>query len=145
MLSIRPATPEDCRHVAATLRLGDARECEMFGVSALQAMETAMHVSIIGECILVDGEPAAVFGLHAPDILAGVGHPWLLTGDVIERRRIGYARTMRALVQRALDITPRLENVVDARYGRAVALLEWLGFSVEEPACGLRLFWKEKE
>lgn len=144
MLTIRTATADDAQYVGEHLREGDARECLLFGVDGVQAIKVGMEASLISECLLVDGEPAAVYGLQVPDLIGGIGQPWILTAAAVERHRIAYARAARSLVHRAFDLVERLENVVDARYSRALALLEWLGFTVEPEIDGIRRFWMEK-
>jgi hypothetical protein len=144
MLSIRVATPDDAIYVGERLREADARECAMFGVDGVRAIEAGIGASVIADCLLIDGEPAAVLGLQIPDLIGGIGQPWILTGEAIERYRIGYARFARAMVARAFSMVHRLENVVDPRYTRAINLLEWLGFTVEPERDGIRYFWMEK-
>lgn len=144
MITTRPATLDDARYVGERLRAGDLAECVMFGVDPVRAIEVSMGASVIGECLLIDGEPAAVFGLQVTDFIGGVAYPWILTTDAIETNRIGYARFMRRQLERAFDMVTMLENVVDARYTRAIKLLEWLGFTLELEADGLRQFWMEK-
>lgn len=144
MITVRPATLEDARYVGARLREGDARECEMFGMDGVRAIEASMQASLVTECLLIDDVPAAVYGIQIDDLMASVGQPWILTAGEIDRHRIAYARAARALINRAFDVVDRLENIVDARYARAVALLDWLGFTVEPEQDGIRRFWKEK-
>lgn len=144
MIMVRPATIDDARYVGVRLREGDALECEMFGVDGARAIDVGIEASIASECLILDGEPAAVYGLQIDDLMAGTGQPWILTTEVVERHRIAYARAVRAMINRAFAMVDRLENVVDARYTRAIALLEWLGFTVEPECSGIRRFWKEK-
>lgn len=144
MITMREATLDDAFRVDARMRAGDVDECLMFGVTGAQAIEAGLKASVITGCLLVDGEPAAVYGLHVPNLMASIGQPWILTSEAIETHRIGYARAARALVQRAFRVVARLENVVDIRYQRAVNLLEWLGFTLEPEQAGLRRFWMEK-
>lgn len=144
MLTNRPATADDARYVGARLREGDARECAMFGLDGVRAIDLSIKASLIAECMLIDGEPVAVYGLQVPDLMSGIGQMWILTATAIDEHHIAYARAARALVRRAFELVDRLENVVDARYTRAIALLEWLGFTVEPEQAGVRRFWMEK-
>jgi hypothetical protein len=144
MLTTRAATVEDARYVGERLRAGDAAEVAMFGVDGFRAIEAGMNGSFIAECLLLDGEPVAVFGLYAIDLIGGIAQPWILTAQAIESCRVGYARFTRAALARALELATRLENIVDPNYTRAINLLEWLGFTVEPEQDGIRRFWMEK-
>lgn len=145
MLTLRKATLDDARYVGARLRAGDAAEVLLFGLDGVQAIEQSMRDSIASECIVIDGEPAAVLGLLMPDLTSGVGVPWILTTDAVEHHKVAFGRATRRILNRALDVTQRLENVTDARYTRALAWIEWLGFNIEREQAGFRRFWMEKE
>jgi hypothetical protein len=144
MLTLRTATLEDARYVGARLRAGDAAEVLLLGLDGVEAIERSMRDSFASECIVIDGEPAAVLGLSMPDLASGVGVPWILTTDAVERHPIAFGRATRRILNRALDVAYRLENFTDARYTRALAWIEWLGFNIEPERDGLRHFWMEK-
>jgi hypothetical protein len=144
MLTIRPATLEDARYVGERLRVGDAAECAMFGLDGVRAIEESIAASMSAECLLIDGVPAAVFGMVMKDLMGTTGALWILTTDAIESNRIAYARFARRQLERAFVLVDRLENIVDVRYTRAMALLEWLGFEFGPEHNGVRAFWKDK-
>jgi hypothetical protein len=144
MLTLRAATLDDARYVGARLRAGDAAEVLLFGLDGVQAIEQSMRDSLASECIVLDGEPAAVLGLLMPDLTSGVGVPWILTTEAVERHPVAFGRASRRILNRALDVAHRLENVCDARYTRSLAWIEWLGFWIEPEQAGFRRFWMEK-
>lgn len=144
MLTLRTATLDDARYVGSRLRAGDAAEMQLFGVDGVDAIEMSMCDSIASECIVIDGEPAAVLGLLLLDMTSGVGVPWILTTQAVERHRIAFGRATRRILNRALELCYRLENVTDARYAQAIAWLQWLGFTVEPERNGVRHFWMER-
>jgi hypothetical protein len=143
MLTLRPATLEDALYVGERLRAADAAEVLLFGFDGVQGVKCSLNASLIAECMLIDGEPVAMCGLGMEQLMSATGYPWLLSTEAVERHRIAYARAARRLVERAFTLVDRLENVVDPRYTRAIALLEWLGFTVEPEENGLRRFWME--
>lgn len=143
MLLTRPATLDDARYVGDRLRAEDEAEALLFCETGTQAVVESVRASLLAECIVIDGEPAAVVGISISDLVAGTGCPWLLTAAAVERHPIAFGRETKRLIKRGLALAPRLENVVDARYTRAIKWIRWLGFTVEPEQAGLRRFWME--
>ncbi len=88
--------------------------------------------SLFAGTAFVDGEIAAMWGLCA-DMLSDCGEPWLVTTNAVEAIPVTFVREGRRQVARMLAVKPRLENMVAARYQRAVRFLEVLGFVVDPP------------
>lgn len=137
---VRPATLADCTFLAERgLREQDVREL-WIGTNSypLQALERSFLASG-GDAftILVDGEPAAMFGV-APVLGAGVppgvGAPWLLATPDLYRIRRALVRYTRAWVEWMNSIYPHLLNAVSAENTDAVRWLRLAGFEVREPA-----------
>ncbi len=91
-----------------------------------------------------------MWGVCGP-MLSDTGQPWLLTSPAIERVKVSFLRIAREELAAMLAVRRRLENYVAADYGRAIRLLEALGFTVEAPKpMGLksgalfRKFWIER-
>ena len=143
MLSCEPLQPWHAEFVGERLRAEDRAEVQLMGIRGPDAALDSLRQSVAASTILVQGTPAAVLGLGVVDVVGGIGCPWLLTTAEVERCRVGFARAMRELVAQALAITPRLENLVDARYARAIALARWIGFTVDAPRGGFCRFWME--
>ena len=143
MLTVRAATSEDAHYVGTRLRAEDAAEVLLFGLDGESAIAFSLDRSIVSECLLVDGEPAAVFGIAIDDMIGGTGCPWMLTTPAVERCQLAFARATRRLCARCFEMVPRLENLIDARYTRAIKWLQWLGFTVEPEQAGVRRFWME--
>ena len=131
-LTFRTAYLDDCASIAACMRQGDRLEVAAVGQSPLEALQESLADSSVAYTALVDGQPAAMFGLIPPLSLidyerAGV---WMLTGTpVINISPITFVRVSRQIIARFLDCYPILQNWVDARY---TASIRWLGL------CGAR-------
>lgn len=129
---IRPALIADVYALASCLRPGDRAEIDAIGKDPRVVLRASFRSSLTPpRAILVDGEIAAICGLGG-DILSDMGAPWLMTAHAAERvsPRV-FLSIARAELAAMLAVKPQLENWVDARYGKAVRLLEVLGFAVD--------------
>ena len=131
MIEVVPAAPDHAR--AIRLRDGDAREIAAMGLSPLAAFEQSMARSLWARAYLVDGEVAALVGLAVGSVLGGIGAPWLLTGDPVDRHRKLFLRETRRGVARMRAEFPQLANHVHAEYVEAIRWLRWLGFAIGPP------------
>jgi hypothetical protein len=130
-----PATEAHARELALTMRMEDAREVmASAGWTPLQALLESLKVSDSPKTLLVDGSPAAIWGVMPVDLVNGVGAIWLLTGDAVNRWPMAFLRRCRAEVRRLHERWPVLVNAIDARYETACRWAFWLGFDVEDPA-----------
>jgi hypothetical protein len=75
---------------------------------------------------------AAVFGI-GPSLEDGLGVPWLLATEIIERYPITFYRASRTLFPRVAEGYERLVNWVDARNTLSLRWLVWLGFEMGPP------------
>lgn len=137
MIEIIPALAEHARPLAANLRHADCCEVQLIGMTPLECVRASIHWSMEAWTALEDGAPIACWGIVATSLLGQVGYPWLLTTPGVERNRVRFLRENRAWLDHALEIFPRLEAVVDARYTRAHRWLRKLGFTIhyDEPFC----------
>ena len=83
---------------------------------------------------MAEGKPVCIFGLSPACIVLGQGSPWLLGTDEVERYAFAFLRRNKAMVRRWLDITPVLENWVDARNHGSIRWLRWLNFTIHAPS-----------
>src|SRR5436305_3078906 len=72
---------------ALSLRPGDAREIEAFGLTPREALARSLARSIWADAYLIGGEVAALMGLTLSTLVGGVAMPWLLTGHPVDRHR----------------------------------------------------------
>ena len=131
MIAIVPATLDHAR--AIRLRPGDAREIAAMGLTPLAAFEQSMARSLWANTYVIDGEVAALVGLAADSMLGGIGAPWLLTGQPVDRHRKLFLQETRRGVARMRTQFPKLANHVHADYGEAIRWLRWLGFAIGPP------------
>lgn len=82
---------------------------------------------------MVDGEPAAVWGLVV-NRFGSSGFPWLMTTPLVERVPLTFFRTARSELRLMLDICPSLNGQVLAEYDQAIGFLEMLDFNIGEGA-----------
>lgn len=127
------ASPEDIEVLLEDgLRDADLRELEVNGQTPRFALEFSLKVSTRAYCILVDGRPAAIFGvaddIRFPGVSAGVvwllGTPRLLT---ISRQFLRESRDYLNLLSRGYSV---LGNVVHRENTVHIRWLEWLGFTI---------------
>lgn len=76
-----------------------------------------------------DNTPVAILGV-APQGFPGVGAPWLIGAEGIEREAMALARQTVAHVDQMLDVYPVLTNHIDARNDLALNWLLWSGFDL---------------
>jgi hypothetical protein len=143
------ATPAHVLALRDRLRADDREEITCVGGTPARALWRSYRGSVIRRTFMVDGEIAAIGGCGG-SVLAGIGQPWLLTAPEVERVPVAMVREGRAEIRKMLELFPRLENIVAAKYGRACKWLGLLGFELGAPfAVGpqramFRQFWMER-
>lgn len=115
-------------YVAAYMRKEDADECRALGMAPRDAIMTSLQHSLIAETALVDGEPAACWGLVPGSLIGANAHVWMLTTDEARRHPKALLNLSRDFVRDCLALYSTLECLTDLRYHQAVRWLRWLGF-----------------
>jgi len=67
------------------------------------------------------------------NILAGVGAPWLLGTDAVERNYVAFLRGSVEWRDQLLRDYSTLRNFVDERNRVSIRWLRWLGFTISDP------------
>lgn len=128
MIHIRRTLPEDAPFIAKHLRQGDRLELARAGLTDCSAaLEESVRQSAFAFTALHDGVPMCLFGLRPDGILSKRARLWLLGSEEINRTKKDFLRACKYVVDGFLDIYPELYNAVDAQYGQARRLLEFLG------------------
>lgn len=134
MINVRRMTALDIEPIARTARQADRDEIEEgCGQTIESALTLGLRSSVAPMVIEWDGSPLAAFGDVSYSPGAGIGIPWLVSTNDIERHPRAFLRACRPLVAQMLERHLTLINYVDARNTAAIRWLEWLGFSMASP------------
>ena len=102
------------------------------GVDARTALEESVALSRVCRTILLDGEPAAIFGA-APSSEEDSGIAWLLGTDAIDAHTRAFWLASREGLALLFTWFARLFNYVDARNQTSLRWLKRLGAEVAAP------------
>lgn len=134
MIIVRRMTLADIEIIAATARKADRLEIEEgCGQSIASALTLGLRSSVSPKVIAWDHTPLAALGDASYSPGAGIGIPWLISTNSIERHPKAFLRVCKPLVSDMLQRHDHLINYVDARNHAAIRWLEWLGFSMGSP------------
>lgn len=134
-LNIRDVAPGDIAELDARMRAADRDEIvASHGPDTLATL--AYGATISTHCLTVenDGRLACVLGVVPLSMAGGVGSPWMLGTDDLDRLSRPLARIARRYFDEVARVYPVLENQVDVRHTASIKLLKWLGCSFDEPA-----------
>lgn len=143
--------------LCAHLRDVDAAEIRAsIDVSPAEALKAALEVpDALVWTLLADGEPVAMGGLTASDVMPGWALVWMVATNWVTDHPIAFTTYMQILLERALNVYDGLYNWVDTRNQPARDWLEMMGFRLEPPEpfgekeLDFHYFWirsnKEKE
>lgn len=131
-VTVLTATQEHIASLAPQLRARDLAECLACGYpDGAAALQEALKQSTKSWAVLFDDQVAAMVGIHVrPDGFGAASLVWALTGQVVDRARLTFIRTSRAMLAKLAEHWAPLVNIVDARYQAALDWLEVLGFSI---------------
>jgi hypothetical protein len=134
-VEVRAPTAEDVADLVRNMRAADIAECLAAGHLDLQAnVENAIRVSVWARAFRVDGQMAAIVGVHPLTGLFGdTGVPWMLGTDEVTRNARAFVRLSRPYIAQMLDAFPKLINLVHAPNAQAVAWLQRVGFVLQDP------------
>ena len=130
---IAATTPEHVAFIAPRLRQRDCDEIwSAVGTDPRTALEESIALSSIHRTILLDGEPAAIFGA-APSNEDNCGVAWLLGTDAIDTHARAFWLASREGLALLFTWFARLFNYVDARNQTSLRWLKRLGAEVAAP------------
>ncbi len=133
-LDIVPASADHIETIGSRMRQADIDE--VFAISGRgprSALRYSMEKSVYSWTILFDGVPEAMFGVGDINILSGIGAPWLLGTDAIERNYRLFLKTSVGFRDQLLSRYPIMRNLVDERNTVSRRWLAWLGAEFSEP------------
>lgn len=135
IIAVIPATADHAADLAPRLRRADADEVWASGhFRPEEALRLSLGLSLMAWAGLVDGVPMCLFGVSPVSLMSGVGAPWMLGAEGLERYAVPFLRRNRTYVAEMAALCPRLENHVDARNALSIRWLRWLGFTIHPAA-----------
>ncbi len=129
---LRPLQPGDIEAICANPRAADVREMQAQGKEFEEALRESVELSDLLGVGELDGVPVCIFGLAMGSYISGLGVPWMLAAEGLDRADFAFARRCLAVVRAMRARYPRLVNVVDARSRRTIAWLRWVGFHIHQ-------------
>jgi hypothetical protein len=127
--------PEHIDELAHTMCKEDAAECWAAGHrKPYEALARSVKLSPGSLTGLADGQVGCIFGVGAASILTGVGSPWMLGSPVLQYHAKVFLRANKVWLADEQLRWDKLINFVDIRHRRAVRWLDWLGFTLFDPA-----------
>lgn len=133
-IQIIPARAAHIRTIARRMRKADRDEVRAASdKSPAEALTYSLRKSSVAWTALVNGRPEVMFGVGDLNILAGVGAPWLLGTDAVERNYVAFLRGSVEWRGQLLQRYSTLRNFVDVRNKASIRWLRWLGFKLSDP------------
>lgn len=134
MFRIIPAEEAHIDEIAPRMREADIKEVHAAsGRSPASALLYSIGRSDFAYTVEFDGRPETMFGCGTVDILSGIGAPWLLGTDAVEKHYREFLRGSKFGIAQMIKEYAVLRNMVDDRNDVSKRWLQWLGFSLSEP------------
>lgn len=131
---MRAVEAGDAERLAPRLRKADINEVAAASLlTPLEALEQGVKHSLVSWTCTIDDEIVCMLGVTPVSILNGIGCPWLLGSDLIDKHAGAFIKTSAAYIPRMLEAFPHLFNLVDARNKKSIRWLKRAGFLVHEP------------
>lgn len=127
MIKFVPALLEHGEVVLANLREDQRRTIEKLRLDAPALLRQALANDFPAFTLLIDGEPAAIFGGTSETTL-GSPRLWMLTTPLIEKHVIPLLRASRAYVRWMKDTYGPVIGMVDSEFDKSRQWLRWIGF-----------------
>jgi hypothetical protein len=133
IVEVREARIEDCAALAPNLRLEDSIEVRRSGFQKNEAaLVYGLEHSTEASTVLIDGKPAAMFGLNAKTLLGAEAVIWFLGSPEMERIKKTFLRLSRFQIRSWRERYPVLYNLVPLEYEKSLKWLRWLGVNVDK-------------
>lgn len=130
---VTDCTEDHLLPVALNMRASDVQEIWCSGkVRPLFALKVSFSISPNAKTIMIDDEPAGIFGISRLSVLSGKGVPWLLGTPQLESISYKFVKRSKIMMGEMAKQYSYLENYVDARNTASIQWLRWLGFDIME-------------
>lgn len=103
-------------------------------LSVPEVIHESVEMSTYCRTLTFDGELGCIFGVTPINVLSGLGAPWMLGTDLVERNAGAFIRVNRKYIGKIHDLYPKLINFVDVRNTTSIRWLKKMGFTfLDEP------------
>lgn len=130
-ITIVETTPKHIRQLAGAIDEVTAKTAASIGLTPHQALWRSYKQSIICKTAFINGKIAAIWGISGV-IFADTGQPWLVMSPDIEEYPFRVAFRYRKELEKMQMMFPILEEYVDETNGKAIRMLELMGFVVSK-------------
>jgi hypothetical protein len=121
--NVTPACNDDAVRLAWVMRADDRREMAALEQGPEEALFLCLAESSEAWTVWQGEEIMAMYGVRAQD-----GLVWMLSGESADRYPKAFYKASKVLLEDLRERHPRLWNLVDSRYDKAVRWLHRLGF-----------------
>lgn len=133
-IQIVPARAAHIRSIAKRMRKADCDEiAAASGKTPAEALIYSLRKSSFAWTAMINGRPEVMFGIGDLNVLAGVGAPWLLGTDAVERNYVAFLRQSVEFRDQLLRRYPVMRNFVSDDNRASKRWLKWLGFTLSDP------------
>lgn len=133
-IEIIPAAMDHVAPIAERMRPADVAEVlASSGKSPHEALMFSLTGSAQAWTAALDGQPEVMFGVADLNILTGLGAPWLLGTDAVERNYRQFLRRSLSWREQLSERYSVLRNFVDDRNEVSKRWLSWMGFTLFDP------------
>lgn len=133
-IEIIPAAMDHVAKIAERMRPADVAEVlASSGKSPYEALMFSLTGSAQAWTAALDGQPEVMFGVADLNILTGLGAPWLLGTDAVERNYRQFLRRSLSWREQLSERYDVLRNFVDDRNEVSKRWLAWMGFTLFDP------------
>jgi len=133
MIKIKVATSVDAYLVGTNLRKEDERELTRSGqMDHLKVVMDSFRASTLCWVGYSEEGVVAIGGVTALDI-PDVGAPWMLSTPLLHKHFTKLLRVTKPYVAKMNEAYPILYNMTDVHNTKAIAWLQWAGFSLGDP------------
>ena len=130
---VEVADESHIERIAARARQADREELMASNaMTPTDAMFEGLRTATAARTGFVDGEPICMFGISPYWPKPGIGIPWMIGTDLLERHWMLFARRCRSEFEEVCGGYTYLVNWVDDRNVVAHRWLQWLGFRLHD-------------
>lgn len=128
MIRVVPATEAHADAMAPLMSAADIAEIEAMGFTPREALIYSLAGSTVADCALIDGVPAAMWGLCPRSLIGERALLWMLGTPAVQKNAKALLAISRYFADWAQGRYPVLEALIDSRHEKALRWVRWLGF-----------------